>query len=208
VIDVAPFRYNPSSLIPPTWGTAWNAPVAGFVDRTFGGLRVPWRVDSVLLGNAIDTWYGINAEDISLYGGNGSGPANWDGHYPAVRIPDVVNTYTMTQVAPVSTMGGLKEAASLVLLFDGLCDLAGPYGQPLNMSLKGQTTNVAISFRHNVNTSTNVLFCDGHATTIQASNIPYQFDSITHLTTNPVTSAPAYYPFAKWRGDQMDSDQP
>ena len=148
-----------------------------YPDNRRGGIaQNPWRVRSKSSGAIVDSWYGINATR--------------DNHpqhpMPCRRLPDDANRidYTLPRVSQI------RRAAEMVFLFDGTF---------FNLYWDADR----LSARHLNYSATNLLFFDGHATTVPTASLPgglgpnvagqSPFDNLTTLKN---------FPAQRWRLDQ------
>jgi prepilin-type processing-associated H-X9-DG protein len=160
-------------------GGAMFKPVPG--TRTNQICAQPWRTQSASTGIIIDTWYGINA--------NWGPTRSTTNMAPAIFIPDATPGYGGYGMLPKS--GSIPKSADMVFLFDGIF-------YDLNFDAN------RISARHSRSTRTNLLFFDGHASTIPTADIPGGIGD-ANSPTNPFTSAATLQnarPGPKWRIDQ------
>jgi prepilin-type N-terminal cleavage/methylation domain-containing protein/prepilin-type processing-associated H-X9-DG protein len=137
----------------------------------------------------IDSWYGINGEDPDLtssgYPSDRSGP-------PTRRITSNVSQGDPARVLPKLT--SIRRTAEMVQIFDGVA-----------FNLKNNPNR--ISARHNKNTSTNILFYDGHAATVARKELPDQGFYFNARATTPVNNLDGVetstkFPKVKWLLDQ------
>jgi prepilin-type processing-associated H-X9-DG protein len=140
----------------------------------------PWRTKSASTGIIIDTWYGINAD----WGTSAQMKTN---SVPAHLLP-TNDTPVYYGVQP--KLGSIKHSAEMVWLYDGIFyDLS-------------YTAN-RINARHNRRTKTNLLFFDGHGTTVDTAGLPGGIGN-ADSPSNPFTSKAGVdvKPEFRWRTDQ------
>jgi prepilin-type processing-associated H-X9-DG protein/prepilin-type N-terminal cleavage/methylation domain-containing protein len=140
----------------------------------------------------VDTWYGINAaEQESAVPGNagvlelpGRSWPYYSGDFAS--LPGVVS-YDLLRPTTI------RKSSEVVLLFDGLF-MNASIGQAAATGTNGA---FRIAARHNNKRYTNLLFCDGHATSELRTNLPIDSGGFTiaALSQRPYTTV-------KWRIDQ------
>ena len=147
---------------------------------------VAFRTQSTTTFKVVDCWYGMNAAtqlsaDPTLADAT-SLPARtypYDDSTGGQGTPSA-NPEEFTMLRP-----NVKKSSEVVLLFDGIW---------MNASIGSA---YRINGRHNRRKSTNLLFCDGHASTVLRSALPALTTdfSLTQLATPQLSSV-------KWRLDQ------
>jgi prepilin-type processing-associated H-X9-DG protein len=143
--------------------------------RSDGLAQNPWRVKSGSTGIVIDTWYGVNATRLD-YGSN---------KCPCRKLPDNNNQsdWTLTHVDQI------KQTAEMVFLYDGTY---------LDLFYDADR----LSARHNGRTATNLLFFDGHASTVATASLPGGMGPNPQGNNLFTVANLASYPNIRWRLDQ------
>jgi prepilin-type processing-associated H-X9-DG protein len=210
---------SPSQLdfIPPQGGevfpgeTAFDAPASegltrsvfycpnGILEKDLGGTpqsktdgnnSVPWRRQSFTYhgmtthGTAImmDTWYGCNAVNPT----NAQLTARIGQDAFPMRVFGRIMASGEIRGGPFTKLSSLRRSSELVLLFDGY-------------RVHDYNTN-NISARHNRQKMTNILFADGHATSVDSKSLPNGITEANSDLRSPETLVTS--PFPKWRLDQ------
>ena len=142
----------------------------------------------------LDNWYGINGATQETAPPGGSAATYNAGAYefPAAadRIrEDATGTYRTNYFKRQLPS---KKSAEIVLLYDGYW---------MNHSI-GANGGYRINARHNRQTMTNLLFCDGHAATYPSSSLPTSPSAGVAGDFTIATLSKAPYNVVKWRTDQ------
>ena len=174
--------YCPSGLLDVS--SSIGAPSSATDARGATALRVQsWQNSWIVL----DNWYGING--ATQYGDPSTQNAG-AAELPACTVR--VRGWTGGYTEPVLKKDlPAKKASEIVLLYDGYW---------MNCSI-GQNGAWRINARHNKQTMTNLLFCDGHAGTYLRKALPIDgSDGYGDFTLATLNKSP--YNTVKWRIDQ------
>jgi prepilin-type N-terminal cleavage/methylation domain-containing protein/prepilin-type processing-associated H-X9-DG protein len=136
--------------------TRWNLLTPGYPGGQYSadGTKF-WRQQSSISKKYYDTWYAVNADNTTF------------GVYPMNIVP--IPGQTVPQLMKLSR---IKRADQVPLVFDGL---QHHYG--------GGWGFTHINARHNFGRTTNVVFCDGHCSSLDRKLMPDEFDEMADPTT-------------------------
>ncbi|MDB5327869.1 MAG: hypothetical protein JWM57_3438 [Phycisphaerales bacterium] len=128
-----------------------------------------------------DSWYGINGgtNTVPQMGATGAGML-------------VLPSRLYSSTTPLLKVSSIRHSSETVLVFDGLYMNAAQ-----DSSVANNNTAFRINGRHIGNKYTNLLFCDGHASSALRSELPLKADDFTlaALSQPPLSNY-------KWRIDQ------
>lgn len=145
-----------------------------------GSMGVIWESKLMEPGLVVYSWYGIN------------GSSGVDANVPTHRWPKDGTAPDNPSKPPPSTrrMSQIRNNAEMVFIFDGIA---------MNLGTNANRVNA----RHNKNTSTNLLFFDGHAENYRTKDLPGGIGN-ANSPSNPFKSTAELrkYPGPKWRLDQ------
>ena len=140
-----------------------------------------WRRRSQYAGWMIDTWYGANAIDGVMSGGQPNmNQLRWPMRSVRRKVTGEI------EGPPLSRLTQMKRSAEMALVLDGLRLIDARVNR--------------ISARHNRKTITNFLFADFHGESIHTNRLPQKDGEMQGKDWEVLSKK---YPHPKWRMEQM-----
>ncbi|MDF3130260.1 type II secretion system protein [Kiritimatiellaeota bacterium B1221] len=156
---------------------------SGLTDKVAGSItgdnlsdpngRRPMYWGSPYYDHPAHVWYGVNGR-------------TWDPHhrFPLHKVPDDTNPDDDW----VADLSSIRNPSKLVFAFDGV-------------AFNAAASLARIQARHNKNTTTNLVFFDGHVASVRRDSLPMPGEESMMTASNP-SQLTQKYPDIYWRLDQ------